>query len=144
MGHQQNPQQAPKTRPVLRTAVSLLLAATIIGFAWPLMSMYQQSRASEIRGLLRTWCRLGPYPVEHQALGIEVKGNAMTQNYDYAFTASPEQIKVWQAQSPGVKDASRMDKEGKAIFKIKPYRAQRCDVSIDEATGRIQISASGP
>jgi hypothetical protein len=90
------------------------------------------------------WGRLAPFPPSARQLSITIHGSMFTREFRTSFTASPAEIERWLKESPGIQESSpTVPSQGVRKFQIRPGgRAQRAEVSIDDAKHQVLIDVS--
>lgn len=147
---QENSQSEPVRRPDkvtgpkrwLRLGIYAVLGLVMAAAIVPRTPWYKEHERAKAREVLQQWCRLDAFPEQRSAESMHMIDNLMSPSFTYAFVAAPEALAAWQAASPGFKDA-RAELSGQTRrFSIKPFKAQRCQVAIDQQTGLVSIEAS--
>jgi len=91
--------------------------------------------------VVREWARLAPFPSSAQHLSITTTGSAFSREFNGSFTASPEDLKQWIEQSPGLSDAVQEHLSPMIVkYNIKPGGgASSAAVIINFNSGEVAI-----
>lgn len=125
-------------RRLAKITLPLLILAFIAG---ALVYGWHRSTVQRI-GLETTleWARLAPLPSTAQGVRVTTEGSMFTRGFRISFTAPPDVLHQWVAESPGPSSATPEETGTKTKYEIEPGGgAQHAEMTIDFQTGEVHI-----
>ena len=91
--------------------------------------------------IVREWARLASLPSSQEKFSLTMTGTMFSREFNGEFTASPSDLKKWEADSPGLNSAAKIEISPN-IFKynISPGGgAAFAEVTIDFSSGKVMF-----
>ena len=131
---------------VLSTGVVILAAATLANAPLLCRSGLGISREADVNSAIDSvleWGRLAPFPGSAQNLKVSAEGWMFTWAFRVTFTAPPEDIEVWVADSPGLQGQTpeNIDSDTRKYVISPGGAAQYAEVVVDDRTNSVQVYA---
>jgi type II secretory pathway pseudopilin PulG len=128
-------------------AIAVLIALGLIGVALAAVlstAPTEQARARQRLEIPREWARLAPYPDSATGLRATTSGGMFTRSFRVRFTAPVADVERWLRDSPGPREGTPDRRApGRRRYVVAPGGgANRAVVTVDDATGEVEIDAS--
>lgn len=119
-------------RAIVVTFVTALIAAAYFGWKY-----YKRQNAVEC---VLDWGRLAPLPSTARNVQAYTSDSALTREFHVSFTAAPDDIGQWLADSPGIRDATVENDGTTTTYCIRAGGgADFAKVAVEHASATVRI-----